>query len=285
MNKIDKAVEWAVAIANDDTHGYDQVNRWGNPDYDCSSLIISAWEQAGVPVKTKGATYTGNMKKVFLACGFIEVPIEQRQKGDILLNEGHHTAMMIDSKNIVHASINEQGKIVGGKKGDQTTKEICTRTYYKYSKGWDCCLRYVGEDAPKATTPRNLKKGSKGDDVKELQKKLNEVANANLVVDGDFGALTDKAVRAFQKSHGLEVDGIVGVNTRNALKGTQGTWDGFINTVRDPLNVRATSNPSSRVLKMLAKGSTHKFKGDAVNGMYQLADGSGWCASSLVKKL
>ena len=49
MTKIEKAVTWALAIANDNTHGYDQQYRWG-PDYDCSSLIISAWQQAGVPV-------------------------------------------------------------------------------------------------------------------------------------------------------------------------------------------------------------------------------------------
>ena len=72
MTKTEKAVTWAIEIANDPAHGYDQDNRWG-PDYDCSSLVISAWQQAGVPVKTKGATYTGNMKSVFLSCGFKDV--------------------------------------------------------------------------------------------------------------------------------------------------------------------------------------------------------------------
>lgn len=158
MNIIDYAVNYAVGIANDDSHGYDQANRWG-PDFDCSSLLIQsyheAFKQAGVSPtpKDKGATYTGNMRKAFLACGFIEVPIAGRKKGDVLLNEGHHTAMMIDDKNIVQASINEQGKIVGGKKGDQTGREIQTRSYYVYSRGWDCCLRYVGEQ-PKKEEPK-----------------------------------------------------------------------------------------------------------------------------------
>ena len=44
---IEDAVEWTIGIANDDSHGYDQTNRWG-PDYDCSSLIIQAWQNAGV---------------------------------------------------------------------------------------------------------------------------------------------------------------------------------------------------------------------------------------------
>lgn len=154
MSKIESAVNWAVGIAEDDSHGYDQINRsLGDPngtDYDCSSLVCTAWQQAGVKVIDAGATYTGNMKKAFLKCGFKEVDIKTRKRGDVLLNENHHTAMMIDGKRLVHASINEQEKAVGGKRGDQTKKEICIRDYYNYSRGWDCCLRYIEEDtAPK----------------------------------------------------------------------------------------------------------------------------------------
>lgn len=37
---------------------------------------------------------------------------------------------------IGHASIDENGKIQGGKVGDQSGKEVCTRSYYMHSKGW-----------------------------------------------------------------------------------------------------------------------------------------------------
>lgn len=67
------AALFAVNIANDNAHGYDQINRWGNPDFDCSSLVITSYEKQGVPVKSKGATYTGNMKDAFKRCGFVEV--------------------------------------------------------------------------------------------------------------------------------------------------------------------------------------------------------------------
>lgn len=40
---------------------------------------------------------------------------------------------------ISHASIDERGNIVGGKSGDQTGKEVCTRSYY--SKGWNVVVR------------------------------------------------------------------------------------------------------------------------------------------------
>lgn len=61
--------------------------------------------------------------------------------------------------------------------------------------------------------------GSKGYLVRWLQKRLNEVCNAGLVVDGQFGAGTRKAVVAFQKSNanGLTVDGIAGYNTIQML--------------------------------------------------------------------
>lgn len=63
---------------------------------------------------------------------------------------------------------------------------------------------------------RTLKKGSTGDDVKWLQERLN-VCSAGLRVDGDFGPVTEAAVREYQLRHGLAVDGIVGPVTRKAL--------------------------------------------------------------------
>jgi len=58
-----------------------------------------------------------------------------------------------------------------------------------------------------------LKRGSKGDDVRELQTQLNTLGY-NLTVDGDFGGGTDDAVKHLQKSFGYNVDGDVGDATR-----------------------------------------------------------------------
>jgi peptidoglycan LD-endopeptidase CwlK len=57
-----------------------------------------------------------------------------------------------------------------------------------------------------------LKRGSKGEAIKELQKILNKLGY-KLVVDGIFGVNTEKAVRNFQAKNGLAVDGIVGKHT------------------------------------------------------------------------
>jgi hypothetical protein len=56
-----------------------------------------------------------------------------------------------------------------------------------------------------------LKLGSKGEAVKTLQEFL------KITTDGDFGPKTESAVKAWQKSHGLLADGIVGKNTWAAM--------------------------------------------------------------------
>lgn len=58
--------------------------------------------------------------------------------------------------------------------------------------------------------------GSKGSDVTELQKLLNN-NGYNLSVDGDFGSKTQAAVKDYQQKNGLAVDGIAGTNTWGAL--------------------------------------------------------------------
>ena len=65
---------------------------------------------------------------------------------------------------------------------------------------------------------RKLAKGIQGPDVKAVQQALNVWgASPSLDTDGDFGTNTDHAVRKFQEAHDLEVDGVVGKQTRNAL--------------------------------------------------------------------
>ena len=146
MSKSNEAAAWTEAIAWDDSHGYDQGSRWG-PNYDCSSLPIKAYELAGVPVMSRGATYTGNMLPVFLSCGFRDVVGQVNlatgaglQRGDVLLNEAKHAAMYIGNGKLVNAGGNELGGVTGGQSGDQTGKEIRVMGYYNFP--WEHVLRY-----------------------------------------------------------------------------------------------------------------------------------------------
>ena len=143
-SNINTAVQWAIEIAEDDTHGYDQNNRWGN-DYDCSSLVIQAYENGGIGVKSNGATYTGNIAEIFMPLGFKNVISEVNitngsgmLKGDVILASSHHVVLYIGDYNnktnqVVSAHINELGEATGGLTGDQTGHEIDVSDYYTFS--------------------------------------------------------------------------------------------------------------------------------------------------------
>lgn len=104
-------------------------------------------QNEGVPVKTQGASYTGNMYDAFIACGFIDVTSQVNLssgsgvvRGDVLLNIVNHTAMSIGNGQVVQASSNEFGGITGGQTGDQTGQEIWITNYYNFP--WNKVLRY-----------------------------------------------------------------------------------------------------------------------------------------------
>ena len=236
QQRIEKAISWMEDTANDDSHGYCQDHRWGSDgDYDCSSAVITAWENAGVPVKTKGATYTGNMLGVFMANGFEVVTNDVNlatgsglKRGDVLLNTTHHTAMYCGNGKEVEASINEKGTAHGGKPGDQTGKEFLIRDYRNYP--WTHVLRYTGATTTAYITTGgkymlsvgNVKSGTKGNDVKLLQRllKSNGFRGADgelLTLDGDCGANTVYAIKSYQKKKGLSADGIAGPATWKSI--------------------------------------------------------------------
>lgn len=137
MGDIKKAVEWAVKIANDNAHGYDQEQRNG-PDYDCSSLVATALKQAGFNVSEQ--SWTGNLKGQLMAEGFYLCSAPW-MPGDIHLNTQKHVCMSVDADMIVEASVNELGGIVDGQSGDQTSNEISIKPFYVYRHGWNYHLR------------------------------------------------------------------------------------------------------------------------------------------------
>lgn len=193
-------------------HGYSQYNRMGDGttetirlsdgttvtiaggDRDCSSAVITALRAVGI--HTFGASYTGNMKAELLKTGLFvwqAMGVASAKRGDIYLNEKHHTAVCISgygSKRgdlLAQFSISERGTITGAK-GDQNGRESNIKPYYSYP--WNGKLVWKS-------------------DGKTLNGTNTEVADNTDPDLGDTRYWGPKFNRAIQKQLGTTVDGVI----------------------------------------------------------------------------
>lgn len=247
QNVRNDAVNFAVKIASDNSHGYSQAVRSlyniVNPkSFDCSSLVLTAYyyaflenglvEQANY--LKRNCSYTGNMLRM-LNAGFETVARNQTAhaqmiQGDIELNTTYHTALAVDKNNIVHARSSEGTKDTI----DNSGNEIRTQPWYLYSHGWTHRLRFTGkgidfsklistsESKPTTTTakgdrymfePKTVKLGSKGTSVLLLQEILvardfRGADNQILSLDRVAGENTIRALNSYKKSRNMKQDGI-----------------------------------------------------------------------------
>lgn len=86
-----------------------------------------------------------------------------------------------------------------------------------------------------------LKKGSRGDEVKDFQQELvnRKYSLPRHGVDGKFGPETEAAVKSFQKDHGLTVDGVVTQEVLTAMKDDK-------NVNPNPSSSNTPSGPSAK---------------------------------------
>ena len=209
----------------DGGHGYSQVNRLGDGttepvslgdgvtvtvasgDRDCSSGIITCLQAVGVD--THEASYTGNMRAELLRSGLFRWhPMGDgyiAQRGDIYLNERHHTAMCTsaDPDMLAQFSRSETGGITG-RKGDQDGYESNIRRYYNYP--WNGKLAWVGDGSTIGGTST-------------------PAASGPVKVDGYWGINT--TLRA-QQVAGTPVDGVVSsqdAGWRSILPGCTTGWE------------------------------------------------------------
>ncbi len=173
VNPMEKAVVWALQIAADNQHGYSQgaENATANnpytgaregPDYDCSSLVYHALDQAGFPIIAawqknpdyyrlyNGRQLTGDadtiwpdLQKIggFTKYSWAEVK-DNLQRGDILCRPEAHVAIYIGNGKTVEARGVNNPKGGEYRTGDQGGEIDC---YSAYGRGWTEVYRYTGK--------------------------------------------------------------------------------------------------------------------------------------------
>jgi hypothetical protein len=122
----EKIATYMEAAALDDSHGYSQPRRTGNPDYDCSSLVFFAVKSAGIPLPG-GPFTTYNEGDVLMPAGFAHLTWSgdwhqakgQLQRGDIVVNRVEHTEVYVGGGLFAGARHACPGGIDDGAPGDQ----------------------------------------------------------------------------------------------------------------------------------------------------------------------
>lgn len=171
IDVADVAATIHADMCTDNANGYSWSPRWGEDgqgikkltiggrvyqydrgSYDCSSSVVTACNEALRYTKRKdalkAATYTGNIRSVFVASGLFDAwntATTTAKRGDIYLNEQNHVAMCQHDvpDTLSEFCINENGEVYGGKVGDQTGREAYIHAYYDFP--WDCTLHWKGK--------------------------------------------------------------------------------------------------------------------------------------------
>ncbi len=100
------------------------------------------------------------------------------------------------------------------------------------------------------------KRGSRGEEVRQIQTKLKNWGYYTGSIDGIYGKQTEEAVRKFQRYNQLTVDGIAGTNTLKAM--------GIFST-------GSSSQSSSSNLELLARAVYGEARGEPYAGQVAVA--------------
>lgn len=276
-----KIAELGIKAAKNDLVGYNQSRRdtyWqhlkdSNYDpsqitvaceADCSSGVIGNVKAVGYilgidALKNLKATYTGDMRKAFKTAGFL-VLTEQKYlngpdyllEGDVLLNDGVHTATNVENgrysgenSNIGSGSNNAKNNVSDGQKwlnsnyGDKILKycgakldvdgSYGTKSRWaalavwkdlmnrRYSAKLDPTNKNFYEACKKVASKATVSHGTQGTFTFLVQFILAAKGFYSGNMDALCGESLTAAIKSYQKAKGLAVDGYCGANTWYSL--------------------------------------------------------------------
>ena len=182
MDVIESAAAYAQNIAADDSHGYDQAGRWG-PDYDCSSLVISAFRNH----VHHTSLYIGGGQLV------------QASINEHGTTTGGQTG-------------DQTGREICTR-GYYNYPWDCVLRYTEEEQETERAAEYAAVELPV------LQRGDTGEAVRAMQVLLRGrgFGVGWYGADGEFGAATEEGLRAFQRVKTEETDGVCGERTWSRL--------------------------------------------------------------------
>lgn len=115
---------------------------------------------------------------------------------------------------------------------------------------------------------KNVKKGSKGENVKRVQRFLNWNLGTKLAVDGKCGSKTVSAIKKFQKKYKLKVDGVFGPQCRKKMQS-------LIKPTPKPAPAPTPKpTPTSGASKLIAKANEYCWPYGTSSSKYSYSKGS-----------
>lgn len=138
---IEKYIRRLEEIAADNSHGYDnRVNHnLGHPDYDCGAYVSDGLRTAGLI--ESGTVFEPNQPygdwgydTILTKAGFKQYPfsVNNLQRGDILIKDGHHTEVYIGSGMQIGAHDNYDGVEGDWVYGTEIGKVALSQNYWDY---------------------------------------------------------------------------------------------------------------------------------------------------------
>ena len=179
--------------------------------FDCRGFTDWCLKQFGIDLQGEGATSQWNTASNWSAKGTISDGIPEDTLVCLFYPDKNNP------KKMAHTGFGYNGETCECSSGVQHfTQRKAKWTHWAVPAG-------IGGDIPTPTPPTpgrpTLRRGSKGEAVRELQTMLDKLGYdlGSCGIDGDFGRMTLSAVMNFQSDHGLNRDGICGAKTWETL--------------------------------------------------------------------